>query len=254
MQGFINWMLDRGLAIATVNHKLKTVKVYAALAAKSGVIPTDEYTLIRTVVGFAPKEFSRVDAKRTTTRTSGKKAQSTVLRPAQVADLKVQPSTPQGVRDQLLMCLLLDHGLRAEEVAELPVTAIDTKSGELRVYRGKVDKTQTHKLTAATLRAWVAYQPYAPGIGFMLRGSRKGGSLDDTRMSTRAIYNRVGVLGEAIGIDALSPHDCRHSWATRATRAGTDPFALMQAGGWTSMQTVAKYVDETTVANEGVKL
>ena len=254
VQGFVNWMLGKGLAVTTVNHKLSTVKCYAKLAAQAGIITGGELTLINGVAGFAKKEFNRVDEKRETTRTSGKKEHSTVLRPAQVQDLKTQPATPQGARDRLLMCLLLDLGLRAEEVAELKVTDIDDKVGVLRVYRSKVQKAQTHRLTDDTLNAWKAYKPYALGIGYMLRGSRKGGTLDDTRMSTRAIYNRVRLLGEQLQISDLSPHDCRHSWATRATAKGTDPFALMQAGGWTSMQTVSKYVDESLIANDGVKL
>jgi integrase len=73
-------------------------------------------------------------------------------------------------------------------------------------------------------------------------------------MTERSITRRVGELGERIGIDNLSAHDLRHSWATRAIRKGTDPFALQQAGGWTSMQTVRKYVDESTIANEHVHL
>ena len=34
-------------------------------------------------------------------------------------------------------------------------------------------------------------------------------------------------------------------WATRAIRKGSDPFAVLQAGGWTSM-------DETAIANAGI--
>ena len=73
-------------------------------------------------------------------------------------------------------------------------------------------------------------------------------------MSEVAITARVKKFGEAIGVDGLSAHDCRHFWATDATRNRTDPFALQQAGGWTSMQTVQRYIDVTNIANDGVKL
>ena len=49
-----------------------------------------------------------------------------------------------------LMCLLLDHGLRASEVAGLTVTNFDTEKGELRFYRPKTAVSTTHKLTADT--------------------------------------------------------------------------------------------------------
>ena len=79
------------------------------------------------------------------------------LTPDQAARLKAQPDTPQGRRDALLLCLLLDHGLRVGEVAGLAVRDFDLAAGELRFYRPKVDKIQTHRLTADTLAAARAY-------------------------------------------------------------------------------------------------
>jgi integrase len=40
---------------------------------------------------------------------------------AQAKVLKSQPDSPQGRRDVLLMCLLLDHGLRVGEAIRLEV-------------------------------------------------------------------------------------------------------------------------------------
>lgn len=256
VRGFVVWMLAQGLALSSVNRKLSTVKVYAGLAAQAGVIHGHDLTLIKTVGGYSAKEFKRVDEKRDITRTGHKKAASTTLTPEQVKALKQQPDTPQGRRDAVLMCLLLDHGLRVGELAALQVTDINLRAKELRFYRSKVDKTQTHRLTPDTLAALRAYTTHgdALALGPLLRGSQKGGELTSAGMTERSITRRVGELGRQAGIDNLSAHDLRHSWATRAIRKGTDPFALQQAGGWTSMQTVRKYVDESTIANEGVKL
>ena len=91
-------------------------------------------------------------------------------------------------------------------------------------------------------------------MGKLLRGSRKGGRLIQQGMSERAITERVRVLGEGAGLHGLSAHDCRHYWATRAISQGTDPFALQQAGGWTSQATVQRYVEDGKIANERVKL
>jgi integrase len=40
-----------------------------------------------------------------------------------------------------------------------------------------------------------------------------------------------GRLRRLASIAKLSPHDCRHYWATTAMRAGTDIKALQDAGG-----------------------
>ena len=123
----------------------------------------------------------------------------------QAKALKEQPDTPQGRRDALLMCLLLDHGLRCGEAALLEVNDFNPKEGAMSFYRPKVDKEQTHKLTADTLRAlraWLDSGDCAP-LGPVLRGSRKGGELTDAGMSERAITKRVRYLGEQIGIEGL---------------------------------------------------
>ena len=49
-------------------------------------------------------------------------------------------------------------------------------------------------------------------------------------MSERAITDRVRVLGESVGLDGLSAHDCRHYWATSAIKGGTDIRSLQDAG------------------------
>ena len=59
--GFVRWLLGQGAAIATVNRKLSTVKVYAKLAAQAGTIGADDAALIRTVTGYGRKEGKKVD-------------------------------------------------------------------------------------------------------------------------------------------------------------------------------------------------
>ena len=73
-------------------------------------------------------------------------------------------------------------------------------------------------------------------------------------MSVRAINERVRVLGVAVGVENLSPHDCRHAWATDAAQTGTDAFALRDAGGWSSLAMPARYVEAAAIANARVKL
>jgi integrase len=255
------WLMAQGYAIATVNRRLATVKVYAQMALTGASEAAGELERIKTVRGFGHKHGRNRDAKRresgTPTRVGAKKPYKAVsLNAGQAKRLKTQPATPVGRRDALLMCLLLDHGLRCGEVALLQINDFDLPAGTLRFYRPKVDKEQTHKLTADTLlalRAWVESGD-APPHGPLLRRSRKGGHLAQPGMSDRAITGRVRELGQALGIDTLSAHDCRHYWATRATQLGTHPRALQQAGGWNSPAMVMRYVDESEIANEGVIL
>lgn len=282
--GFVQWQLQQGFAIGSVNVRLYTVKAYCRLALQAGAIDHAAYSAIRAVQGLSHREGLNIDADRAQKRTGRKKAQAVSISGSQARALKQQLlDSPQGRRDALLMCLLLDHGLRVGEIARLRVEHISLLDGTLRFYRPKVDVTQTHVLTADTLRAALLYiNNDAPVSGLLFPGSRKSRQLSTAKMNggkrktkqlpseaeteaaemisgengmtAGAITKRVGVLGKQLGLASLSPHDCRHYWATSATRGGTDIKSLQDAGGWKSPAMPLRYVESAAVANAGVKL
>lgn len=266
--GFVKWMIGMEYAIGSVNRALSTVKRYAELAFTTGSLSVEEHAMIKTVRGYGRTEGKRVNQKRKTaglnTRVHDgkgrafKKETAVLMSEAQAAALKQQPDTPQGWRDALMMCLLLDLGLRAGEAALLKVGSVDLAANTVTFHRPKVDKTQTHTLPpdlADTLRHWfeAGFAPPSPA-DFLLRRSRDGGQLGKPGMSERSITRRVSLLGEAVGLPGLSAHDCRHFWATLAARYETDPFALQEAGGWSSLAMPRRYIEEARVANQKVKL
>jgi integrase len=158
-----------------------------------------------------------------------------------VHELK-HPATGQLVeRDALLMCLLLDHGLRVGEVVILKKTQINLQTGLLTFERPKVDKVQKALLTNDTYAAARRYLPTIP---------HEQESLFD--LALISLQERVRTLGELVGLPGLSPHDCRHSWATRAAGKGTPLDRLKQAGGWSNIQTPLRYIHESEISNEGV--
>lgn len=256
VQEFRDWQIQRGYAVGTVNVRLSTVKTYARLAMKAGALSTEDLAMIRTVQGFTRSSARRVDERRKVKRKGTKKAYSVPITKDQADTLKRQPDTPQGRRDAVIMALLLDHGLRVGELSGLQVQAVNLNDQTLTFYRPKVDRTQIHALTAdslAALRAWLTSGDVEP-FGPLLRGSCKGGQLTTPGMGERSITERVRVLGLRVGVSGLSAHDCRHYWATRAARQGTDPFSLQEAGGWSSLAMPRRYVEAARIANAGVKL
>lgn len=267
VEGFKRWMLAGGYAVSTVNFKLSTVKVFSKLSMKAGAISTTEYALIRAVEGYAQKEIKHIDESRAeagqATRLGAKKAEAVSITPAQAKLLKGQPDTPQGRRDAVLMCILLDHGLRCGEVALLQVEDIDLEHGLMKFYRPKVQKHQTHKLSKAALQVIKSYleNDHPMLTGPLLLASKKGGhkgsgggKLSGLGMTERGITKRVEYLGELIGLPGLSAHDCRHYWATQAARNGTHIERLKDAGGWSSLAMPGRYIESARIANEGVIL
>ena len=149
-----------------------------------------------------------------------------------------------------MMCLLLDHALRVSEVEALDVRSINLETAELTIYRHKTNKTQIHTLTLDTYKATQAYLADCPQDQEPLFI----GICSKERIDTSSINARVSQLGEAIGIKGLSPHDCRHFYATDAIRNGTDIKSLQDAGGWNSPAMPLRYAESSKIANLGVKL
>ncbi len=265
VKGFVRWQMQQGCAIASVNRRLSTVKKYLSLAHQAGYITAESYESIRLVKGYSRVTGEHADEERPVTRAGHKKSTPTGLSDADAERLKRQPDTLQGRRDALLLCLLIDHGLRVGEVAILQVEHLDISRRMLTFKRPKVSKTQKHRLTADTFVAATAYLygggPKSGSLwyctnkqGQIITSIRRSGEDLPCRFTVRAMQDRVEYLGRTqLGIERLSPHDLRHYWATAATEAGTDVKALQDAGGWNSPAMPLRYAKSSEIANERVK-
>jgi len=245
VDGFLQWLKHQGYAIGSMNVRLATVKAYCKVAHDAGVIPTTVYTRIQGVKGIPRKSARHVDKRREITRVGTKKAVAVDIPDyCAIYALKHPDTGALTQRDTLLMCLLLDHGLRVGEVAILKKTHINLTNKLLTFDRPKVSKAaELHLLTDDTYAAALAYLPTIPD---------EQESLFDLAVSS--IQERVRMLRRAIGIPNLSPHDCRHSYADRAARGGATLDALMQAGGWSNYQTPLGYLKRRAISNDGIQL
>lgn len=284
VEGFAHWLLGEGYAVSSVNARLSTVRIYAQMAVKSGAVDRQEGLLIQTVKGFSRAGGSNVDEQREQTRINevtyayqetGKKRSTVVTRRStkkrkptlideEMGTALKQPrnESPQAYRDALLMCLLLDHGLRASELALLKASDVDLKTGEMRFYRPKVKGTDhewtTHKLTVETREVSTYYieSLYPPPLledgALILATTRllkngEGGQLLGEGLNRVRVSERVAWLGKQLGAPKLSAHDCRHYCATKMARLGYSVDELMAWFGWTSAQTAMRYVTAVDV-------
>lgn len=255
--GFVQWQLQQGFAIGSINVRLSTVKTYAKLAAQVGSIDPTEYAMIHAVSGYRQGEARNVDKGRAQTRYSTKKAIATKLTSESVKRLKsIGSETAQGRRDKVIVMLMLGLGLRVGEVVSLRVEAVDLAGQTITFHREKVDKIQTHELTNGTLAALRNYfdagdvlpSPNAP----LLRKSSKSEKLSTGGLTRFGIFKVIERLGSDAGIAQLSPHDLRHYWATQAARNKTPLDRLMNAGGWSSPAMPLHYIEDAEIANQGV--
>jgi integrase len=250
--GFIEWQLGEGYALGSIQAHLRTITKFTRLAWEARILSFDEYIGIH---GEQQKFRENKDefekhriSQRIQTRKSTKKAIPLALTPEQASQLISQSANPQGRRDSLLMAIFLDHGLRVSEVARLEVSDFDLETARLRFYRSKVDRVQTHRMT---VRTYIAFRNYlendAPLFGIIWRASLSGRdneanevSLTHQGMTIRAITKRVQILGDKIGIERLSPNDCRHYWANQAGKSRRGFRKFWEDGGWTDWHTALR--------------
>ncbi len=259
IEGFLQWQSNASYSLATIARSLATIRAYCIQAARAGFISHEALALIKTVRSPSPNSRAgrNKDSERPVTRRGAKKAAPTPITREQARRLRNDHhDTPVGRRNALLLCLLLDHGLRSSEVADLQVSDLDLDRGVICFYRRKIHLTQTHRLSPATLRAAQRYIDAgdAPKHGPLLRATARAYSHSlGGPITPVAISSLVARLGVRMGLYRLSPHDCRHYWTTRAAEAGVDPFVLQEAGGWNNLEMPRRYIKAAKIANDRIR-
>jgi len=256
VSGFQKWMLQRGDAIGSINTRVTTVRKYAELAFMAGALTEQQYRTIHAVHNIRKKAAINIDKERPKRRMNTRKEQAPRLSKADRRRLKDDHAdNDQGARDELLMCLLLDHGLRVSEIVDLAVGNIDLASGTMTFYRQKVQLTTTHRLSADTLGSLNNYKARGlmlddPAEPLMYK-SQKGGNRTTNHVTRNGLTKRVRYLANRIlGIPNLACHDCRHSWATEYAKDHT-VLELQEAGGWASLTMPRRYVEMLKIAHDG---
>ena len=170
LEAFIEWQKLQGYAIGTINTRLATVKAYCHLAFDVGILDKDTHIHIQGVKSIPRRQARNIDARRDVTRVGYKKAEPVDIPLEMLYALKHPDTGFLAKRDALMMCLLLDHGLRVGEIAilkrnQINLKYIDLKSkrrGLLTFYRPKVDEPQNDVLSDDTYTAALAYLPTLP--------------------------------------------------------------------------------------------
>lgn len=252
VEGFKHYELAQGSEIASVNAHLSTIKKYCALATQAGFISIEESALIREVRGVnRQKARQNVNAKRMTTRKREKTQNVLTNRQVRTIFDKIQArQTEASTRDYLLACLLFRHGLRTSELMLINEASIN--NGYLVFDRPKVGHEDVrHIMSRDTIEAFKAYRALA-GAGFFWRSTLRGGKLTNRAMSLSAFKRVVGKWGAWVGVAKLSPHDARHTLATKNAKEDGDIVKLKEFFGWTNLKTAQQYIEAAKISNRGI--
>jgi site-specific recombinase XerD len=151
-----------------------------------------------------------------------------------------QGKSLQDRRDEAIVRLMAETGMRASEVIGLQVSDVDLQRGLVTVQRGKGGMgrvapfgSQTAASIDRYIRARRAHRLAANGDLWVGGGGKSFGY----HGLGKALKDRA----EAAGIEGFHLHIMRHTAATRWLRAGGSEGGLMAVAGWSTRSMVDRY-------------
>jgi len=223
VQAFIAAILANGAAPATARARLAGVKRFAAWLAAEDELPADPLRDVK-----APK----LDAKVTPALTDDQLR--ALIKACQGKSLRDR-------RDEAIVRLMAETGLRAGELIALRVEDVDLARGLATVRRGKGAKgrvapfgPQTATAVDRYLRARRAALIPAGGPLWVGAGGAKTFGYHGLDKSLRDRAKRAGINGFHL-------HLLRHTAASRWLAAGGSEQGLMSVAGWKSRVMLDRY-------------
>jgi len=164
-----------------------------------------------------------------------------VLTPAQIAAmLKVcNGRSFKDRRDQAVLRLLLDTGMRRAEIAGLTVDDVDLDA-QIATVRGKGNRYRHCPFGSKTAVALDRYLRMRASHRHAARPSfwvSRFGALSSAGVY-RIVYERAAEAGIP---KKLHPHLFRHTFAAQYRKDGGQEGELMRLGGWRSIQVMRRY-------------
>ncbi len=167
------------------------------------------------------------------------------LTEAEVAILlsSIDTTKEKGVRDLALVTLMIDTGLRAAEMCNIQMRKLNLREKKLSVIikGGRWGEAVYFDYTAACLNNWLAIRPHIADSEcdklFVSLGGRTWGQAM-TRHGLRITIER---LAENAGLEHMSPHALRRTFATLATEYGAPTRMVQVAGRWKDIRMVETY-------------
>lgn len=170
--------------------------------------------------------------------------------------LSVQPDNPWGWRNRAMLTLGYDLLTRRSELVALQTDDVQFRSdGTLRVTirRSKADPfgmgriSFTSRRTADEVARWLEWR--GADIGPLFCGIYQGKAIDRSLEATfvkRLIKDAARDAGlDPDTVDAFSGHSMRVGAAQDLLVMGHDAIAIMRAGGWKSVNVLARYLEHS---------
>lgn len=224
---------DRELAPSTINLHISAIKRFINEAIDNRLLNLDPYIVmgIEKIKGIKDKGI----------RTGN----WLTLRQAQKLLDSTGKETLKGKRDKSIFAVLLGTGLRREEIVNLTFSHLQQREGRWVFVdiRGKGNKLRTVPVPSWTKYAIDLYTKEAGiGEGYIFRPLRKGNKMNGDKMTAQAIRNLTKEYAKKIGVEDLTPHDLRRTFAKLVYKAGARLDQIQMTLGHSSIETTERYL------------
>ena len=232
VQYYIQWLVDEGTPPSSINQRLTAIRRLAIELADNAVITEQTAQAIQRVTGI---------------KQSGNRIGNWLTKEQAAALISAPDRTdPKGLRDRALLAVMLGCGLRRGEVTRLDLSHLQQRESRWVIVDlvGKRNKRRSVPMPSwakAAIDQWVDVAGIHDGAVF--RPMRRGGNVQNGRMTEQAIWNTVTLYAKQIGVD-VSPHDLRRTFAKLARKGGSELDQIQLSLGHDSVQTTQRYVGD----------
>ncbi len=228
---YVAHMTDRAYAASTVARKTAAIKSFAAFLVSEGLHDSDRSLKMAAprVDRYVPKAISPEDVERL------------VARPREAAAAANGSCRPEVLRDWAMLEVLYATGMRVSELVALELCHFDEATGCLTCL-SRADRQRALPLTAEAAAAMARYLSEArPRMSNTTSADALFLNHRGQRLTRQGFWLILKTYAEQAGIEDVTPHTLRHSFATHALTRGATLRDVQERLGHVSISTTQIY-------------
>nr|WP_315899439.1 tyrosine-type recombinase/integrase [Priestia flexa] len=223
-------LLDQNFAVATINKKINSLKVYNDFLQKKRIVEENYIYLKRDRIKIA------AGSEHVVTAMSEEEVERFLF--------YIEDHTKVSIRNKLIGYLLLYTGVRVSELINTKLADIDFLTAVLLV-RGKGGKLREISLRQDVIQLIKQYQQGERSKSRFRESEYLLVSQRAPKMHRDAIRDWLAKISTDVGIK-LHPYLFRHTFATRLLRKGVDLTTVSKLTGHSTVNMTAKFYIQTT--------